>query len=87
MTKPFQTRTFRSGNSVAVRLPKGFAIPEGAEVELQHAHGTVTMRLMPDREGERARLRKLLDDLEALGAPIEIEKREPIYFPDRPGLY
>jgi antitoxin VapB len=87
MTKPFHTRTFKSGNSVAVRLPKGFEIPDGMDVELDKAGDTVTIRLARDPEDVRRRMRQLLDDLEAIGPVGEIEKREPIEFPDRPGLY
>lgn len=30
----YQGKTFKSGNSVALRLPKGLGIPEGTEVRL-----------------------------------------------------
>lgn len=87
MNKPVQTRTFKSGNSVAVRLPKGFAIPEGVEVELDKSGDIVTIRLTRDPAQVRRRMRKLIEDLEAIGPIGEVEKREPIEFPDRPGLY
>jgi len=87
MTKPVHTKTFKSGNSVAVRLPKGFAIDAGVEIELDKNGDVVTIRLARDVAKEKARLRKLLDDLAAIGPIGEIEEREPIEFPDRPGLY
>jgi antitoxin VapB len=87
MTKPVHTKTFKSGNSVAVRLPKGFAIPEGVEVELDKSGDIVTIRLARDPAQVRSRMRKLIEELEAIGPIGEIEKREPIEFPDRPGLY
>ena len=87
MTKPIHTKTFKSGNSVAVRLPKGFAIDAGVEIELDKNGDVVTIRLVRDVAKEKARLQKLLDDLAAIGPVGEIEKREPIEFPDRPGLY
>lgn len=34
MTKPVRTRTFKSGNSVALRLPKGLDVPEGVEMNI-----------------------------------------------------
>ena len=87
MTKPIHTRTFKSGNSVAVRLPKGFAIPVGAELEMDKSGDTVTIRVTRDREEVRRQLRKLTADLEAIGAPPGgVQKREPFEFPDRPGL-
>ena len=87
MTKPIHTRTFKSGNSVAVRLPKGFAIPVGAELEMDKSGDTVTIRVTRDREEVRRQLRKLTADLEAIGAPPGgVQKRDPFEFPDRPGL-
>jgi antitoxin VapB len=87
MNKPVHTKTFKSGNSVAVRLPKGFAIPEGTEVELDKSGDVVTVRLTRDPAQIRNRMRKLVEELEEIGPIGEIEKREPIEFPDRPGLY
>jgi len=34
MSREWKTRTFKSGNSVAVRLPKGMGVPEGIEVRM-----------------------------------------------------
>lgn len=87
MNKPVQTRTFKSGNSVAVRLPKGFAIPADTEVELVQSGDTVTIRLARDEAKAKRRMREMLDKLKAIGPIGEIEEREPIEFPDRPGLY
>lgn len=80
------TRTFKSGNSVAVRLPKGFAIPEGTEVELDKAGDVVTIRLARDAAREKARMLRWLAELKAMPKPPRIEKREPILFPKRHGL-
>ena len=87
MTKPVHTRTFKSGNSVAVRLPKGFAIAPGAEVELERSGDTVVIRLTRNPEEVRMKMQNLLDELEAIGPVGEIQEREPIEFPNRPGLY
>jgi antitoxin VapB len=86
MTKPVHTRTFKSGNSVAVRLPKGFAIPEGVEVELDKSGDVVTLRLARDPAEEKARMLRWLEELKAMPKPPEIQKREPIIFPKRRGL-
>lgn len=86
MNKPTHTRTFKSGNSVAVRLPKGFAIPEGTEVELDKSGDVVTIRLTRNAAEEKARMLKMLDDLAAMPKPPQVEKREPILFPKRRGL-
>lgn len=34
MTDTFRTKTFKSGNSVALRLPKSFGVPEGTELNV-----------------------------------------------------
>lgn len=87
MTTPVHTRTFKSGNSVAVRLPKGFAIPADSEVELSKTGDTVTIKLTRDREEVRRQLEQLTADLKAIGAPPgDVQKRDPFDFPDRPGL-
>lgn len=86
MTKPVHTKTFKSGNSVAVRLPKGFAIAEGTEVELDKAGNVVTIRLARDPVEEKTRMLKWLDELYALPKPPSVEKREPIEFPKRRGF-
>lgn len=86
MNKPVHTKTFKSGNSIAVRLPKGFAIPEGAEVELDKSGDTITIRLASDPATEKARMLQWLAELKAMPKPAQIEKREPILFPERRGL-
>lgn len=42
----YQGRTFKSGNSVALRLPKGLGVPEGTEVRLVK-EGRMTFRVEP----------------------------------------
>jgi antitoxin VapB len=86
MTKPVQTRTFKSGNSVAVRLPKGFGIPEGAEVELDKRGSVVTLRVSADGDADRLAMLQMLDDLQRLPRPARSQQREPIIFPKRRGL-
>ena len=86
MTKAFQTKTFKSGNSVAVRLPKGFGIPEGVQLELDKAGDVVTIRVTRDVAAERARMLAGLKALKALPKPTYVEQREPIEFPERRGL-
>lgn len=86
MTKAVHTRTFKSGNSIAVRLPKGFGIPEGVELELDRTGDVVTLRVIRDAEQDRAAMLAGLEALKALPKPSYIQKREPIEFPERPGL-
>jgi antitoxin VapB len=37
--KEYRTKTFKSGNSVALRLPKGLGIAEGREMTVREEHG------------------------------------------------
>jgi antitoxin VapB len=81
-----ETRTFKSGNSVAVRLPKGFGLPAGTAVTLEQVGDTVTMRPALDMAAEKAKVHELMRRLREVGPITPIEERAPIEFPDRPGL-
>lgn len=88
MNKPVHTRSFKSGNSVAVRLPKGFAIPAGAELELDKTGDTVTIRVTCDTAEAQRRMRATFEAMLAIGAPPGgVQKRDPFEFPDRKGLF
>ena len=39
MVKQFRAKTFKSGNSVALRLPKGLGVKEGREMIVREEHG------------------------------------------------
>jgi antitoxin VapB len=39
MTKEVRAKTFKSGNSVALRLPKTLGIKEGVEMTVREEHG------------------------------------------------
>ena len=39
MTKEIRAKTFKSGNSVALRLPKALGIKEGVEMRVREEHG------------------------------------------------
>jgi antitoxin VapB len=39
MSKEYRARTFKSGNSVALRLPKGLGVKEGVEMIVREEHG------------------------------------------------
>lgn len=86
MSAPIHTRTFKSGNSVAVRLPRGLAIAADVEVVLEQRGDEIVLRPVKDPVAEKQKLLAILADLKALGPVGEIEKREPFDFPDRPGL-
>ncbi|TZG27480.1 AbrB/MazE/SpoVT family DNA-binding domain-containing protein [Sphingomonas montanisoli] len=39
MAEEYRAKVFKSGNSVALRLPKGLGLKEGTEVLLREEHG------------------------------------------------
>ena len=39
MAKEIRAKTFKSGNSVALRLPKALGIKEGVEMKVREEHG------------------------------------------------
>ena len=86
MNAPVNTRTFKSGNSVAMRWPKRLGI--GPEVDLQIVpHGQdFLVRRVVDPVEEKRKLMELIAAMDAIGPVGEIEMREPIEFPDRLGL-
>lgn len=74
------TKTFKSGNSEAVRLPKELGFGTGTEVEVVRQGDVVTIRR------KRMTNRELVEALRKLPKPGHIQEREPIEFPERPGL-
>ena len=86
-----ETRTFKSGNSVAVRIPKELGFEAGTEVTIRRIGNRLEIAPLLDPAQERQALRDMLDEIRAIweeaGGPPEPQRREPIEFPDRPGLY
>ncbi len=75
-----KTRTFRSGNSEAVRLPKDIAF--GPDVELTMVRSGDVLTIYPTRPSIAA----LIKTLEALPKPDHIETRDDEELPERLGL-
>ncbi|MEP7129986.1 MAG: AbrB/MazE/SpoVT family DNA-binding domain-containing protein [Sphingomicrobium sp.] len=75
------TKAFKSGNSVAVRLPKELGITEGMELEIDDRPDGVLIRRRPRHTG-----RDLVQALAKLPKLDEPWKRERIIFPKRRGL-
>jgi len=75
-----RSRTFRSGNSEAVRLPKDVAYGEDIDVTIVRSGDVVT--IYPTRMS----MREMLKRLDELPAPDYIEERDSDVVPDRPGL-
>jgi antitoxin VapB len=74
------SRTFRSGNSEAVRLPKDVAF--GREVELTIVRSGDVLTIFPARPPIGA----LIQRLAKLPRPPDIERRDEDELPERPGL-
>jgi antitoxin VapB len=75
-----RTRTFRSGNSEAVRLPKDVAF--GDDVELVIVRSGDVMTIYPAEMS----IAEMVDRLRALPAPPGIERRDDEELPEREGL-
>ena len=76
-----RTKTFKSGNSVAVRLPKQLGMAEGVEVEIEPREDGFLVRRKPERT-----MKDLVEALRKLPKPSRPMKRERIIFPKRRGL-
>jgi antitoxin VapB len=73
------SRTFRSGNSEAVRLPREVAF--GREIDVTILRSGDVLTIYP----KRPPLSQLIAELQALPAPSEVEVRDPDVFPERDG--
>ena len=73
-------RTFKSGNSEAVRLPKGLGFGVGVELVLERSGEVLTIKR------KRPSIAAMLDELEKLPKPSSIEVRDADIMPDRDGL-
>jgi antitoxin VapB len=75
-----RARTFRSGNSEAVRLPKDVAF--GDDLELVIVRSGDVMTIYPAEMS----IAEMVDRLRALPAPPSIEPRDDEELPEREGL-
>ncbi len=74
------TRTFRSGNSEAIRLPRDVAFGEGVELVIVRSGDVMTIypaeTTIPD----------MIARLNALPVPPTVQPRDDEELPERPGL-
>lgn len=78
------SRTFKSGNSEAVRLPQGVGFGIGVDVRVVRDGDRVVITLARDPATEKARLLALVADLNAIGVPPDgVQSRDPFEFPER----
>ena len=76
-----ETKAFKSGNSVAVRLPRELGIKAGDELVIEQSGAGAVITRKP-----KMTTREMIDALRKLPRPKTIQVREPIEFPERPGL-
>jgi antitoxin VapB len=74
------SRTFRSGNSEALRLPREVAFGTGVELTLVRSGDVLTV--YPKRQSIAEMIRRL----DELPAPDRVQERDVIEAPERPGL-
>ncbi len=90
MTAPIKTNAFKTGNSVAVRLPKELGVEAGEPLEVTRLGNDFKIRRVLDPAIERAKVLELVRRLREAGpVPGAKHRRNDgrIEFPDRPGLY
>ncbi len=74
------SKTFRSGNSQAVRLPREVAYEDGVELTITRSGDVLTI------QPKRPSLAEMFAKLDALPKPSYIEVRDTEEIPERPGL-
>ncbi len=83
MNAVITSKVFKTGNSVAVRLPKAIALPEGTDVTIERRGRQIIITETFDPVEEKRKLMALIAEMDALPKPPYIEKREPIEFRER----
>jgi antitoxin VapB len=81
-----ETRTFKSGNSVAIRLPKELGFAADIAVTIERVGDELKIAPVIDPAEGKRRLNKMIAALRAIGPIGEIGPREPVDIPDRPGM-
>jgi antitoxin VapB len=75
-----KTKTFMSGNSEAVRLPKGIGFGANVELEMVREGDVVTLRPV------KISMKQMIAELRKLPKPSYVEIRDTEEIPERPGL-
>lgn len=76
-----RTKAFRSGNSIAVRLPKEVAFEDGTELVVERSGDIVTIYPAP-----AGSLSELVERLNRLPQPSNIDVRDADQIPEPKGL-
>jgi antitoxin VapB len=75
-----KTKTFMSGNSEAVRLPKGIGFGANVELEMVRDGDVVTLR------PAKISMKQMIAELRKLPKPSYVEIRDTEEMPERPEL-
>jgi antitoxin VapB len=75
-----RTKTFMSGNSEAVRLPKGIGFGDNVELEIIRDGDVITLR------PAKISMKQMIAELRKLPKPPYVEVRDTEEIPERPGL-
>ncbi len=79
------TKTFKSGNSEAVRIPKSLGFGIGTEIEIEQTRDGLLLK--PARQAKLS-FQAMLARMREIGPPSDgVQEREPFEYPDRPGLF
>jgi len=86
-----ETKTFKSGNSSAVRLPKELGFAPGTSVTIERRGNAVTIKPKRDAAGEKRKVSEFVGALEEIWVgqvyPQSDPASERMTFPDRGDLY
>jgi virulence-associated protein VagC len=81
------SKTFKSGDSVAVQLPQEIAFAADIDVTIERRGDVITIRPANDTAEALAHNRRLVAMLRAIGPADEVEKYDStLTGPERPGL-
>jgi antitoxin VapB len=82
------SRTFKSGNSEAVRLPKGLGFGIGTQVRIEREGNRLVLTAVEDPEAVRRDMESLIAELRRIAGPngLPREERDVDWWPERPGL-
>ncbi len=81
-------RTFKSGNSEAVRLPKGLGFGVGTRVRIERDGDRIVLTPEKDPDAWRRDLAEMVAEMDKIrgGVPLPREERDVDWWPERPGL-
>ena len=84
----YSSKTFKSGNSEAIRLPKVLGFGIGTEVRIERDGDRLVLTPVENADAVRRDMLQLIEDLRAIrgDTPFPREERDTDWWPDRPGL-